>query len=595
VPGLKTDMKITLVKWIRLAAAAVLAAAAPAMAQMPAINGEPALAPKALLVQPQLRLAPQGASKVQLSPIADSELATLRQANQRTQKRLTIGVVRPIDTVAPPPGARDFSWTAVPGGSAAQVAVTSPEAGALRLGIDLAGVPEDVEMVFFGSDTPERLLGPVRVGDIADRTAAWWSPLTDGATQTVEFFVPGTRDASALSLRITSASHVFTTIASRFEKRVTEIGDAGSCNVDIKCSALQSSQAFLNVRNSVAQMVFNDGNFIGLCTGQLLNDADSSTQTPWFYSANHCFDNESLPLKTAAQLQSVASSLNTLWFFEAVSCNSTAVPPYSQLIDGAAYIYNNPGADSLFLRLNGTPPAGAFFAGWDANPVPVGSAIIVIHHPSGDLKKVSQGSVVQYSSPQPSLPGGATTLFSEVKYSSGTTEQGSSGSGLFTFNGTQYVLRGALYGGGAFCTSPNDSDWYSQFDKVYSALAPYLGAAAPIDYSDLWWDPTESGWGLNIIQHASRNIFAVWYTYGNDSRPMWFTVPGGTWTTPTTFTGSVYSTSGPAANNPSFDHSLVVVNQVGTATITFSDASNGTWAYTINGVSGTKTITRQLY
>ena len=588
-------MQNTAARVVRFLAAAALAGACAVAAQMPSVPGEPALALKTVAA-PKLRLAAQDAPRFLLSRVTDSELASVRQANQRSRKRLVIGVARPIDASLPLPAARDLPWSAVQDGFAAQVAVSSPQAGAMRLALELAGVPDDVEMVFFGSDAPDRLVGPVRVGAIADRSAAWWSPLTDGDTQTVEIFAPGGGDPRALPLRLSGASHVFTTIASSFTKRVSEIGEAGSCNVDVKCSPLQSSQPFLDTRNSVAQMVFTDGAFTGLCTGTLLNDTDASTQTPWFYSANHCFENESLPYKTAAQVQAVASTLNTLWFFEAVACSSQAVPPHSQMVGGATLVYNNPGADVLFLRLNDAPPLGAFFAGWDANAVPAGSSIVVIHHPRGDLKKVSQGSVLRYSTPQPPLLGGATTQFSEVAYSSGTTEGGSSGAGLFTFDGSQYALRGALYGGGAFCSSPTESDWYSQFDKVYVALAPYLGAASSggIDYTDLWWNPAESGWGLNIIQHASRNIFAVWYTYGNDARPMWFTLPGGTWTASNTFTGAVYSTTGPAAST-AFDPARVRATAVGTATLTFSDANNGTWAWSIDGIPGTKAITRQPY
>jgi lysyl endopeptidase len=585
---------------MRLLLGSALLAALSALGQMPSVPGEPARATKAT-VAPVLRLPPGNASKVILSPITDAELAGLRQANQRMQeKRVAIGVVRDLGEGAPLPSARDLSWTAVSGGFAAQVALQSPSAGAMRISIDLSGVAEAVEMVFFGSDDPGRLLGPVRVGSIKDRSAPWWSPLTDGDAQTVELFVPGAFDPRVMNLRIAGASHVFTTIASRFEKRVVDIGTSGSCNVDIQCSPLVSQQAFLNVRNAVAQMVFTDPaspGFVDLCTGQLLNDSDPSTQIPWFYSANHCFDNESLPHKTAAQMQTLANSLNTLWFFEAVTCGATTTPAFSQLIDGAAFIFNNPAADSLFLRLNSAPPAGAFFAGWDANPVPVGSSIVVIHHPNGDLKKVSQGSVIRYSPPQPSIPGGASSTFSEVQYVSGTTEGGSSGSGLYTFDGTQYRLRGALYGGGAACSAITDSDWYSQFDKVYPSLAQYLGSAATIvDYSDIWWNPNESGMGLNIVQHASRNIFAIWFIYDANGRPLWFAITSGTWNSATnTFTAPMYQTSGPAASEATFNGASVKVTPVGTAMITFTDANNATLAYTVNGVIGSKVLTREPF
>jgi lysyl endopeptidase len=582
---------------MRLLLGGALLAALSALGQMPSVLGEPVLAPKAAAEQPKLRLSPQAAPRVVLSPVADSELAGVRASNQRMQKRVVIGIVRKPDASLALPSARDLAWTAVPGGFAAQASVQSPAAGAMRMSIDLAGAPETLQMVFVGSADTGRPVGPVSAGAIQDRSAAWWSPLTDGDTQTVEFFIPGTLDSRVMGVRIAGVSHVFATVASRFKDVQTPglIGSSGSCNVDIRCSALQSSQAFLDVRNSVAEIVFTDAaaGQILLCTGQLLNDTDPSTQIPWFYSANHCFDNEQLPHKTAAQMQTLASTLNAFWFFEAVSCNSTATPPYSQSVNGATYIYNNPGADSLFLRLNDTPPFGAFFAGWDANAVPPGSAVVVIHHPNGDLKKVSQGSVLRYSAPQPPIPGGASSTFSEVQYNSGTTEPGSSGSGLFTFDGSQYRLRGALYGGGAACDHITDSDWYSQFDKVYPRLSLYL---TPIDYSDLWFNSNESGWGVNIVQHAvTRNIFAVWFTYDSDGNRTWFVIPGGTWTSATTFTAAMYQTSGPAASAATFDSTRVKVTPVGSATFTFTDANNAVFAYTVNGFSSSKNITRQPF
>jgi hypothetical protein len=450
-------------------------------------------------------------------------------------------------------------------------------------------------MVFAGSAAPGRLVGPVRVGDIADRTQAWWSPITDGDTQTIEFFAPDGVAGSGLAPRLTGVSHVFTTLASGFTKRTAEIGDSGACNVDVRCSPLASSRAFIDARNAVAQMVFVDGGFTGLCTGTLLNDTDAATQSPWFYTANHCFENETLPFKSAAQVQAVANTLNTLWFFEAAACNDRSTPDFSQLSGGATLIYNNPGADVLFLRLADSAPAGAFFAGWDANAIGVGANVIGIHHPQGDLKKVSEGRVARYSSPP--VLGGAQAAFAEVRWSSGTTEGGSSGSGLFTSDGSRYALRGALWGGAASCTNTGGADNYSRLDQVYASLAPFLDppVSAAVDYSDLWWNPGESGWGLNLVQHASRNIFAVWYTYADDGKRTWYVLPGGTWVNSTTFTGTLYSTTGPAFDAPKFEAQRTKATGVGTGTLRFTDANNGTWTYSVGGLSGTRPIARQAY
>jgi hypothetical protein len=581
-----------MLKSLRIALACWLAAAGPAFALV--VPGEPALTPKSAAAAPVLRIAPKAVpAGVKLAPVAEAEMERLRETNRSkanvSRKRLAIGIERNVPGNAE--GTTVGRWTAVAGGFAAQASLTSPGADALRVAIDLANVPVDVEMVFFGSAAPDRLVGPVRVGDVRDRTDPWWSPITDGETQTVEFF-SRTR-AGALPVRLTAAAHVFTTVASEFTKRGQDIGSAGACNVDIKCSTLQGSQAFLNTRNAVAQMVFNDAGHVYLCTGTLLNDTAPSTQIPWFLGANHCFDNETTPLKTPSQMQFVANSLTTLWFFEAQSCGARTVPPYTQLIGGATFLYNNPRADVLFLRLNDPAPSGSFFAAWSNNPLASGSSVITIHHPEGDLKKVSQGSMIGTSNPD--VPGGSALLFSEVRWSSGTTEPGSSGAGLFTFDGSQYLLRGALWGGSALCSNPQGTDNFSRIDQVYSTLAQYLAppsSGPAYDFTDLWWNPSESGWGLNLIQHANGVIFAIWYTYDATGKMTWYHVPTGTWTDSMTYTGTLYAVAGPAFSNPTFSSSLVKRTAVGTATLSFGSSSSGTWSYTIDGVSGSKPITR---
>ena len=579
----------------RLAAFAALLAAPWAVGQsLPVVPGEPAVAPKEI-VAPRLRLEAGAAAetpRVVLSTLPDSAFDALREANRRpagTRKRLLIGVTRTLDSV---PG---ITWRAVAGGHAGRLALTSPEAGSLRLALDLKGLPLETEMVFQGSDLPDRLEGPVRVGDIPDRTQAWWSPLTEGETQVVEFFVPAGHDPARLTPRIEGASHVLTTPSSRFTKRLSDIGLSGTCNVDIACSALGSQAAFREVVASVAQMVFTDAGFTGLCTGTLLNDSDGATQTPWFYSANHCFDENSAPYKTAAQMQAVASTLSTIWFFEAQSCRGTApASNWTQVAGGATYLYSDAVTDVLFIRLNNAPPAGAFYSGWDANPLATGTSVITVHHPRGDLKKVTEGRMLRHGT---TPLGGGNGSFIETQWTTGTTEPGSSGAGVWSASAGAYAFRGGLYGGTALCTNPTGTDFYSRLDQAYPALAQYLSAssATPIaDFTDLWWNPAESGWGLSLVQHGNRVLFGVWYTYGLDGKRTWFVLPSGTWTDSRTYTGTVYGTAGPAASG-AFNASAVRTTPVGTATLTFSDANRGTFAYTINGLSGTKTISRQPF
>jgi hypothetical protein len=136
--------------------------------------------------------------------------------------------------------------------------------------------------------------------------------------------------------------------------------------------------------------------------------------------------------------------------------------------------------------------------------------------------------------------------------------------------------------------------------QVYSSPVPtcLVGgtAGATPSYQDLWWASpanSESGWGLNIT-HQGDILFMTWFTYDTDGRGMWLVMSNGNRTAAGTYSGALYRTSGPPFNRSPWT-GAVTVTQVGTGTFTFSGASNGTFAYTVDGFSQTKAITRQAY
>jgi hypothetical protein len=130
-----------------------------------------------------------------------------------------------------------------------------------------------------------------------------------------------------------------------------------------------------------------------------------------------------------------------------------------------------------------------------------------------------------------------------------------------------------------------------------------LGQAAGSspNYQDLWWRSpanSESGWGVNIT-HQGDVLFATWFTYqpgsGTTNKGMWLVMSSGVKTANGVYTGDLQTTTGPAFSATPFDPSKVVRTTVGTATFTFSDANNGVFSYTVNGVTQTKPITRLSY
>jgi hypothetical protein len=99
---------------------------------------------------------------------------------------------------------------------------------------------------------------------------------------------------------------------------------------------------------------------------------------------------------------------------------------------------------------------------------------------------------------------------------------------------------------------------------------------------------------LNLVEHASTNMFGVMYTYGPDGKPLWFVLPGGTWVASNVFGGNWFQVTG-SSYASGFDPAAVHAVQVGTATITFSDPSHGTLAFSVNGTTTVKPIVRQPF
>src|SRR5688572_28572736 len=128
-----------------------------------------------------------------------------------------------------------------------------------------------------------------------------------------------------------------------------------------------------------------------------------------------------------------------------------------------------------------------------------------------------------------------------------------------------------------------------RFIALAALLLPLLSHAQ--NYSDMWFNPSESGWGVTIADHETQ-LFAVWYTYDTDGEPLWFTVPGGTFSANRTqFTGDVYRTTGPSYASP-FNPAAVVSTRVGTATFQFTSSGTANFTWTVGATTRTKPIQR---
>jgi hypothetical protein len=119
-------------------------------------------------------------------------------------------------------------------------------------------------------------------------------------------------------------------------------------------------------------------------------------------------------------------------------------------------------------------------------------------------------------------------------------------------------------------------------------------AGARTNYTDLWWNASESGWGVTMSQDYNGPIFATFFVYAANGTATWVVALLTIDPVTGVYSGALLETSGGAPlSSQSFNPTAVQGSNVGTVTFTPADATNGTLAYTYRGSSVVKQITRQ--
>ena len=327
-----------------------------------------------------------------------------------------------------------------------------PNAAVIRLSSQASG---NTVYEALGAEVNASVANNAAAGDTSAAGRTWWTPNLGSNQVTLEITLPAGADAASLGVAIPSLSHTFVDVTS-LDAAAKGVGDSGACELDVTCT-----QDGANQRDAVARMLYQSGSSGYYCTGTLLNDAAQSN-LPYFLSANHCIST-----------QAEASSMQTDWFFRTATCNSGQLSASStKRYNGAKLLWSQTINDMTLMQLNDQPPAGAWMAGWDAGLNNQSQAVYDVHQPMGDYAKIAYGNVVSFGQcafGNGGLSCGASndgnSRFYRVEWSRGTTEGGSSGSGLLTSGG--YVI-GTLTGGSASCSNQAGADFFGRLDYGFS-------------------------------------------------------------------------------------------------------------------------------
>ncbi len=276
------------------------------------------------------------------------------------------------------------------------------------------------------------------------------------------------------------------------------LGQAANCHYDVNCPL---GIGWENQRNSVA-LVVSGGS---ACSGALVNNT-SGRIIPYYLTANHC--GTSMVGSSVYRFRWERETVNTI----CANPNSTANNgPTDLTINGSVLRANNSGSDFILVELNAKPDSawGVYYSGWDRSDALTVTQSTGIHHPNGDIKKISQNTdpLTHFVS---NFNGNPAAQFWRVNnWEFGATQPGSSGSPLFDQNKR---IIGMLAGGNSNCAgnSPNgDWDAYGRF-----AIAWDQGSTPETRLKD-WLDSA----GLNPMTLDGIDPRDVLSTKANETLP----------------------------------------------------------------------------
>lgn len=394
------------------------------------------------------------------------ELASLPTVAQR---HLDTNAVRAaIDAAGPQPlqfavgtdvgaSVADGTWDEPETGVARwRLRIDSDGAQSLSLRIDALSLPANARLYLYGADGHD-VQGPFTAAD----NGTLWTPLVRADEAVLEARMPYD-EKSRFALNIDRAFHGYR--AFRAQNAVVAkgaFGDSGSCEIDVTCPTGD------NWRKQIrAAVLLEIGNTI-LCSGTLVNNSAKDGR-PLILTANHCNINSSNVTATKAYFN-----------VEKPNCGSNVDGPVNEVLYGKTVLAKTNSStvtDYALFELAQTPPASydVYYAGWDiGSNAPRSGA--VIHHPSGDDKKISTYTQAAQAHDDVCIGSGTRCLGGfridawGVQWARGTTEEGSSGSALFNQDGR---IVGTLSGGEGECSgSANNGamDYFARLDRAWTA------------------------------------------------------------------------------------------------------------------------------
>ena len=351
-------------------------------------------------------------------------------------------------------------WDRADGIKIWRVAIRSKGAYSLNILFDRAILPTGASIFIYSPDH-QILRGAYNANNEQSSGMLPISPLP-GEEIIVEYDEPVTVSTPG-ELHISKVNHDYKNVIG-----TRPLGESGTCNMDVYCS---NAKLMNKEKQAVVQLIISGTD---LCTGTLVNNTKRD-KTPYLITAGHC-------ILTAENAQQTVLTFN----YESPFCgtNGSTNGYADQTMTGAILRARSDSLDFALVELEMLPPPEyrPYYAGWDHSKT-VPSSTRAIHHPKGDVKKVSIDNDPPVGMATYNQAHVNSSFWWIKKWDIGTTEAGSSGGPLFS--DTNLVI-GSLTGGFATCDhSINDYFAMMAYQWNYSSLAT--------GQLKKWLDPSNTG------------------------------------------------------------------------------------------------------
>ena len=361
----------------------------------------------------------------------------------------------------------DGQWYDLAGRGRLWVAeVVASDALGLRLHFDKVRIPPGARIAVYSVSVAEAKAatgglteqpGLLEIYEGSREVREFWTATLPGERARVEYHIPARAGAAlprGVPFVVDRLQHIYVDPVAAITPKV------GNCHNDVSCFG-----QWADVSRAVAGIGTIDANAI-FCTGQLLNNL-AGDFTPYFLTAHHCINTNDR-----------ARTVEFFWRFQTPSCGGTP-PDLASVPRSKVATLLSTGAPSNFtlLMIEGTlpSPSDLFWSGWSPQNPSNGTASTSIHHPDGTFKRASFGT--KTTNPRC----GTRTLAHHIRvnWSSGVTEAGSSGAGIFRDDTGQ--LYGQLNCGPSSCGGANRFDAFGFFGKTFESISGFMNGGSDDD------------------------------------------------------------------------------------------------------------------